>query len=131
MPLQIAVFVAKTRLYPYSDRLFLAHHSSTSYYFHCHHFHVIHHSLLASYTHVHIMYINMFVCSIAYSTQFLYTLVDILSSLIVSIHTNNNVTHFIENACHLVRYLPSCAPDNNPIQLTFGVPKSCIKRNLM
>ena len=49
----------------------------------------------------------------------------------VSIHTNDDVTRLIEDAGHLVRYLPPYSPDYNPIELTFGVLKSYIKRNFV
>ena len=35
----------------------------------------------------------------------------------VSIHTNDDVTHLIEGAGHIVRYLPPYSPDYNPIEL--------------
>ena len=49
----------------------------------------------------------------------------------VSIHTNDDVTRLIEDAGHLVRYLPPYSPDYNPIELKFGVLKSYIKRNFV
>lgn len=47
----------------------------------------------------------------------------------VSIHTNPGITRLIEEASHVVRYLPPYSPDYNPIELTFGVLKAYIKRN--
>jgi transposase len=49
----------------------------------------------------------------------------------VSIHTNAAVAAVIEEAGHVVRYLPPYSPDYNPIELTFGVLKAYIKRNFV
>jgi len=47
----------------------------------------------------------------------------------VSIHTNHEITKLIQNASHLVRYLPPYSPNYNPIELTFAVLKAWIRRN--
>jgi transposase len=47
----------------------------------------------------------------------------------VGIHTGPEVREIIENAGHLIRYLPLYSPDFNPIELTFAVLKSWMKRN--
>lgn len=47
----------------------------------------------------------------------------------VKIHTREHVSQIIESAGHLIRYLPPYSPDYNPIELTFSVLKSWMKRN--
>lgn len=47
----------------------------------------------------------------------------------VSIHTNAVVEQVLQAAGHIVRYLPPYSPDFNPIELTFSVLKSWIRRN--
>lgn len=49
----------------------------------------------------------------------------------VNIHTNSDVSRIIEDAGHVVRYLPPYSPDYNSIELTFAVLKAYIKRNLV
>ena len=46
----------------------------------------------------------------------------------LSIHAKEEVRRVIEEAGHLVRYLPPYSPDYNPIELTFSVLKAWIKR---
>lgn len=57
------------------------------------------------------------------------TMVIILNN--VSMHTNAAVAALINDAGHVVRYLPLYSPDYNPIELTFGVLKAYIKRNFV
>jgi len=47
----------------------------------------------------------------------------------VSIYIDERISHAIEAAGHIVRFLPPYSPDYNPIELTFSVLKSWIKRN--
>lgn len=47
----------------------------------------------------------------------------------LSIHAKEEVRQAIEEAGHLVRYLPPYSPDYNPIELTFSVLKAWMKRN--
>jgi transposase len=47
----------------------------------------------------------------------------------LSIHINQRVVDSIERAGHLVRFLPPYSPDFNPIELTFSVLKSWIRRH--
>jgi transposase len=42
----------------------------------------------------------------------------------LSIHAKEEVRQIIEEAGHLVRYLPPYSPDYNPIELTFSVLKA-------
>jgi transposase len=47
----------------------------------------------------------------------------------VSIHTSQDITQMVEDAGHLIRFLPPYSPDYNPIELTFSVLKAWMKRN--
>uniref|UniRef100_A0A093X9Y0 Uncharacterized protein y4pE/y4sA n=1 Tax=Talaromyces marneffei PM1 TaxID=1077442 RepID=A0A093X9Y0_TALMA len=56
-----------------------------------------------------------------------YPMVIILDN--VAIHTQEQVHQIIEEAGHIIRYLPPYSPDFNPIELTFLVLKAWMKRN--
>jgi transposase len=47
----------------------------------------------------------------------------------LSIHAKEEVRRVIEEAGHLVCYLPPYSPDYNPIELTFSVLKAWMKCN--
>lgn len=47
----------------------------------------------------------------------------------VSIHVNRRIVQAIEEKGCLVRYLPPCSPDYNPIELTFSVLKAWMRRH--
>lgn len=55
------------------------------------------------------------------------TMVIILDN--ASVHCDPTVAELIEDEGHVVQYLPPYSPDYNPIELTFSVLKSWIKRN--
>ena len=45
-----------------------------------------------------------------------------------SVHINQQVIEAVQRASHLIHFLPPYSPDFNPIELTFSVLKSWIKR---
>ena len=47
----------------------------------------------------------------------------------LSIHAKEEVRQIIEEAGHVVRYLPPYSPDYNPIEVTFSVLKAWMKHN--
>jgi transposase len=47
----------------------------------------------------------------------------------VSIHIATEIIDLIENAGHIVKYLPPYSPDYNPIELTFAVLKRWMRRH--
>ena len=59
--------------------------------------------------------------------QSLHPMVVILDN--VSIHIDERISHAIEAAGYIVRFLLPYSPDYNPIELTFSVLKSWIKHN--
>ena len=46
-----------------------------------------------------------------------------------STHVSDDVVRLIENAGHIVKYLPPYSPDFNPIELTFSVLKAWMRRH--
>jgi transposase len=55
------------------------------------------------------------------------TMVVVLDN--VSIHTTGALNRLIQEAGHVVKFLPPYSPDYNPIELTFSVLKAWMKKN--
>ena len=55
------------------------------------------------------------------------TMVIVLDN--VSIHTTAVLTKLVQDADHIIKFLPPYSPDYNPIELTFAVLKQWMKRN--